>query len=83
MSQRRKSIRKAKKDAEIEKMKFGIFLECANRAVAVGSSFKKLWNVYREFMEDTPFIGAIVGGELASGEFPMNNCSVVSCLAGY
>lgn len=81
-----KGLEEAKSNANIEKIKFGIFFDCVNRALAVGDSFKKLHKVYKDFMCEAPFIGALSGGEIITGvkgsEFPVKNASIISFLAG-
>ena len=81
-----KGLEEAKMNAKIENIKFGIFFECANRALAVGDSFKKLHKIYKDFMGDAPFIGAISGGEIITGvkgsQFPVKNASIISLIAG-
>ncbi|MHA2054110.1 MAG: FIST N-terminal domain-containing protein [Candidatus Hodarchaeales archaeon] len=60
---------------------FGLFFDCANRAMIVGEKFQNYIDHYTDILGDTPYLVIISGGEVNSQSFPIVNFSLISNVA--
>lgn len=60
---------------------YGLFFDCANRAMIVGDKFQNYIDKYNEILRDTPFLIILSGGEVNSQLFPIVNFSLISSVA--
>ncbi len=67
-------------DLVTENTVFGLFFDCANRAMIVGDKFDTYIDVYSNHFRDIPYLVIISGGEINSQPFPTVNFSSISCI---
>jgi hypothetical protein len=60
---------------------FGLFFDCANRAMIVGDKFQQYSETYSEILREIPYLIVISGGEVNSQSFPIVNFSLISSIA--
>jgi len=61
--------------------KFGLFFDCANRAMIVGDRFDQYLSKFKNHLGNIPYLIVFSGGEINSQHFPIVNFSLVSSLA--
>jgi len=57
---------------------FGLFFDCANRAMVIGDRFDKYMKKYADSFGDIPYLVVISGGEVNSQDIPIVNFTTVS-----
>lgn len=60
---------------------FGLFFDCANRAMILGDKFGQYLDIFTNHLRKVPFLVIISGGEVNSQDFPIINFSTVSNVA--
>jgi hypothetical protein len=60
---------------------FGLFFDCANRAMILGDKFGQYLENFAHHLKKIPYLIIISGGEVNSQEYPIINFSTVSSVA--